>query len=86
MDGASRDVPRDPVDLSVRKAVVADTQTRLALTDICAKLRDAKPSDGPLVDMLAVGSVAAEPQPQRPRTSRAPAMVGATLYTFTTSY
>ena len=35
---------------------------------------------GPLVDMLARYLWPLEPQPQRPRTSRAPAMVGATLY------
>ena len=49
----------DPVDLSVRKAVAADTQTRLALTDICAKLRDAKPSDGPFGRYARSLSVAA---------------------------
>ena len=49
----------DPVDLSVRKAVSADTQTRLALTDICAKLRDAKPADGPFGRYARSLSVAA---------------------------
>ena len=49
------------------------------MTDICAKLRDAKPSDGPLVDMLAVVCG------RRAATAAAtnfpgPAMVEATLY------
>ena len=68
MDGACAMCRGDPVDLSVRKVAAADTQTRLALTDIGAKLRDAKPSDGPF-GRYARSFVAARAQPQRPRTS-----------------
>ena len=59
MDSASRDVPRRPCRLVRAESRCADTQTRLALTDICAKLRDAKPSDGPFGRYAGSLSVAA---------------------------